>query len=180
MHNQTKQLILSGIFIALGLIIPPVFHSFAMGAVLLPMHIPVLLSSFLLSPFFAFLVGALTPLLSSLLTGMPPFFPIAVQMTFELATYGLSISYLYHKCHKPLFFSLLSGMLAGRLSAGLVNFLLLTEFLNKVFSLNVFLMASFVTSLPGIILQLILIPILIKITELAPLLRKDRDDQQLS
>lgn len=179
MQNRTKQLLLAGFFIGLGLTIPIIFHSLAIGPVFLPMHLPILLGGFMLSPFYAFLVGAITPLLSNLLTGMPPFFPTAIQMTFELAVYGLSISYFYQRFHKSLFFSLLSGMLAGRIIAGIVNYLLLTGFLNKAFSIKIFLTASFVTSIPGIILQLILIPLLIKITELAPLIRKDQNNEQL-
>ncbi|MDD2402644.1 MAG: ECF transporter S component [Clostridia bacterium] len=165
MQKQAKQLVLAGILIAIGLTLPIVFHSFNVGPIFLPMHLPILLGGFILSPFFALLVGAITPLMSSFITGMPIIFPTAIKMTFELATYGYLISYLYHKRHAPLFLSLIGGMLGGRIIAGLVNYVLLSNFLNKVFSLKVFLTASFVTSLPGIIIQLLLIPVLVKIIE---------------
>ena len=73
---MTRQLTVSGFFIALGLILPMLFHlAGGMGVVFLPMHLPVLLAGFFLGPRFGLLVGIITPLLSSLLTGMPPLLP---------------------------------------------------------------------------------------------------------
>lgn len=176
MHkNLSKQTVNAGLLLAIGLLLPIVFHFFALGGpTFLPMHIPILLGGFLLSPIFAFLLGAITPLLSSVLTGMPLLFPIAVQMSFQLATYGLVISYLSQKNSSSIYVNLITGMLAGRLVAGLVNYILLTQFLAKAFNLKVFLTASFVTGIPGIIAQLIFIPTLIKLLQNAYVLQKQK------
>jgi len=166
MNSNARQIVTAGVLIALGLILPLAFHTFGMGGpIFLPMHIPVLLGGFLLSPLFALVVGVITPFLSSILTSMPPLFPGAIQMMFELGTYGLVISYLYRRYLLALWPTLVLGMLLGRLVAGFTSFLLLTQFLGKAFSLQVFLAGAFITALPGILIQLVMIPIMVKLLE---------------
>ncbi len=166
MNNHAKQTVTAGLLIALGLVLPMAFHTFGMGGpVFLPMHIPILLGGFVLSPFYALLVGVITPMASSLLTSMPPLFPGAVQMMFELGAYGFIISFLYNRKRLSLFTTLITGMLAGRFVAGLVNYVLLTQFLAKAFKLKVFLTATFVTAVPGIIIQLVIIPVMVRMLE---------------
>ena len=93
---KTKNIVLSGLFVAFGLILPMIFHQFSMGGpAFLPMHIPVLIGTMLLGPSSGFLIGMVTPVLSSVLTGMPPTFPMLPIMFFELAVYGLIAGYLY-------------------------------------------------------------------------------------
>lgn len=66
MQNKlVKEVVLSGLFIAIGLILPMIFHAFGLGSTYLPLHIPVLLAGFVISIPFAITVGALTPFLSS-------------------------------------------------------------------------------------------------------------------
>ncbi len=75
----TKELVLSGLLLASGIILPMIFHMVSLtGPIALPMHIPVLIGGFLLSPQIALALGVLTPVLSGLLTGMPVMFPMAV------------------------------------------------------------------------------------------------------
>lgn len=45
-NSATKELVLSALFIALGVVLPMVFHAIGAGPVFLPMHIPVLLRDF--------------------------------------------------------------------------------------------------------------------------------------
>lgn len=171
MNSQAKNLVSAGMLVATGLILPMVFHTFAMGGqVFLPMHIPVLLGGFLLSPLWAALVGMLVPIISSIATGMPPLFPTALQMFFELAVYGFVVAYLYQKLRLAIYPSLIGGMLAGRTIAGLVNYVLLTHFLAQAFSPSAFVTAMFVTSLPGILIQLVMIPIMVKLLKTANVL----------
>ena len=95
----TKQLILSGLFIAFGIILPMCFHVFNMGgSIFLPMHIPVLISGFLLGPICGAIVGVITPILSSFLTGMPPVLPTMPIMALELCGYGIVSGILFSKC----------------------------------------------------------------------------------
>lgn len=162
--HKTKKIVLSGLLTALGVLIPIVFHMFHLGGqIFLPMHIPVILAGFLVGPVMAALVGILTPLLSSLLTGMPPLFPMAVIMIFELGTYGFTAAVVYKKA-KNIFVALIASLAAGRAAAGLTVAVLLYIFeVSSIKVLNpiVYIQGSITTGIPGIIIQLILIPAIV-------------------
>ena len=87
-NNTLRQMVMSGLFITMGLVFPVIFHYFGLGKSFLPMHIPVLLAGFMLSLPYAIAVGAITPVLSFVLTGMPPLFPVLPYMFFELMAYA--------------------------------------------------------------------------------------------
>ena len=168
MNYRTRHLVLSGIFIALGILLPFILHSIPNGGkIFLPMHLPVLALSFFVSWPWALAVGALTPLLSSLLTGMPPMtpFPMAIIMSFELATYGLIISLLRKKAVKrerwysPLL-ALAPALVLGRVVAGIVLWGAVSAFGVKGPAPWVFVSGGIITGLPGIIVQIILVPLL--------------------
>ncbi|MFZ5351282.1 MAG: ECF transporter S component [Bacillota bacterium] len=165
MNKKTNKLVKSGIFLALGLIVPYTFHmvGFA-GQVFLPMHIPVLLCGLLLGAQYGFTVGLMTPLLSSLLTGMPPIYPVGVSMTFELAAYGMISGVIYKKTRLNIYISLILAMLAGRLVSGTVNYILLSGTENP-YVLKMFLTSAFIKPVWGIIIQVVLIPIIVKLSE---------------
>lgn len=160
MIKDVRKLTLAALFLALGLILPFAFHSFGpnAGMMFLPMHLPVLLCGFLCGGGYGALVGVLTPLLSSVLTGMPMFFPNCISMMLELATYGVLTGLLMKKL--SVIPSLLIAMLAGRVVSGLANLVLLS-FAGKAYTMTIFVTAAFVTAIPGIILQLILVPLLV-------------------
>ena len=134
------------------------------------MHFPVLFSGLLLGPLYGLLLGILIPLLRSALFGMPPIFPTALAMAFELGTYGFVIGFLYsrftEKSWKAVLFSLIFAMLSGRAVWGAVDFLLL-GILGKSLTLSMFFSAVFLSSVPGILLQLFLIPLLMERLEKA-------------
>ena len=160
MSNQVKQLTLSAFFLALGLVLPFAFHSFGpqAGTVFLPMHIP----GFVCGPAYGALVGMLTPLLSSALTGMPPLMPTGIAMCVELSTYGFLSGWMTKKL--PLYPSLIITMLAGRAVSGLANLVLLSM-AHKAYTMQIFLTAAFVTAIPGIVLQLVMIPLLVSVVK---------------
>lgn len=161
-ENGTKQLVLSGVFIALGIVLPMAFHLFGGGGpMFLPMHIPVLLAGFFLSMPYAIAVGIITPLLSSLFTGMPPMFPVLPYMMLELATYACMVSFLYQKKGLNVYISLIGSMIAGRIMAGLGVWILAQFFAAKMPGPIVFITGAISKGLPGIIIQIIFIPILI-------------------
>ena len=161
MKYETKKIALTAFFIALGTIIPQVFHLFGMGAgaTFLPMHIPVLLAGAMLGGGYGLICGLITPILSSLATGMPPMVPVALSMCIELATYGLIIGILVKRTH--ILVAYVIAMLSGRVANGILSALILS--LNQsVFSLSAYLSSVFISALPGILIQIILIPILYK------------------
>jgi len=155
-----KRMVFSALFIAFGLVIPPMFHALGMGGpVFLPMHIPVLLGGLILGPGAGVTIGLLTPLLSSLLMGMPPLnSPIVFMMTVELAVYGLVGGYLM-KWRGNLLLSLVGALIGGRIALGLsvAAVRLVVPFPGTPVA---FVAGSLVTGLPGLALQLVLVPLL--------------------
>lgn len=79
-----REVVVAAFFCALGVVVPLLFHAVGLGRFFLPMHLPVLIAGFLLSPSWAVSVGVLTPWVSMAVTGMPPF-PITPIMSLELA-----------------------------------------------------------------------------------------------
>jgi len=165
MKNNLTQTAAAGLFIAFGIVLPMMFHAIGLGSTFLPMHIPVLLAGFMLEAPIALAVGAITPFLSSMFTGMPPAFPIMPYMVFELATYGFMTSYLYRKFNLNVYASLLGSMICGRIVAGIAVWVLTTLFAARLPGPVAFVMASVTTGLPGIVIQLIFIPAVVLILE---------------
>ena len=139
-----------------------VFHlSGVPGQIFLPMHIPVLLCGFNCGKKYGFIVGAVSPLINTLLIGMPVLYPIGVSMVFELAAYGFFAGLIYEKTNKVIP-SLLASMIIGRIVRVAVTFLITVPFGGKFIFIGL-MGALFVTSIWGIVIQLILIPILMKV-----------------
>jgi thiamine transporter ThiT len=162
--TSTKNLVLAALFLALGLVLPFLTGQIPqIGSRLLPMHIPILLCGLICGWKQGAAVGFVTPLLRSVLFGMPPFFPTATAMAFELLTYGLVIGLVYSKVSKKnlftLYAALVGAMLAGRVVWGIVQFIQL-GISGTGFTWSAFLAGAFLNAVPGIILQLILIPAL--------------------
>lgn len=165
-RNYVKRIVIAGLLLAIGVIIPYIFHSTGIpGTVFLPMHITVLLGGFLLPPSLAFFLGVLTPLLNSLISGMPVFFPMALIMMVELGFYGLITSLLYRRMKVPSVVTLIISMIVGRIMAGVMVFLLAILFSGELAPAFLdpvaFIVTAVTTGLPGIIIQLILIPTLV-------------------
>ena len=165
MNNKYVQdLVLAALFLNLGLVLPFFTGNIpAFGAMLLPMHLPVLLCGIILGPKYGALVGLILPITRFLMIGMPPLFPTAVSMTFELAAYGGIIGLLYGKLPKTipaLYISLIGAMLAGRVVWAAARTVLLGV-MDIPFSFELFLAGALINAVPGIILQVVLIPVLI-------------------
>jgi riboflavin transporter FmnP len=157
----TKKLVTASMLLAIGVIIPSIFHLTGLpGQMLLPMHIPVLIGGFLLPPSLAMLLGVLTPLLNSFITGMPVLFPIAIILVFELGAYGLITSLLYRKLKVPSLLALIISMIIGRVMAGITIYIL-SMFFTLPLDPIMFVKGAVITGIPGIIIQLILLPSLV-------------------
>jgi hypothetical protein len=161
----SKDITLTALFITLGVTLPILFHQMALaGRIFSPMHIPVFLAGIFVGPVGGLVVGLVCPLMSFLLSGMPP--PYAVPlMSLELPVYGISIGILIRLIRFPIL-SLLLAMILGRLAfaLGLFAFGL---FLSLPYGPEEFVKVSVITGLPGIAIQLILIPLLLEAIQLA-------------
>ena len=170
-------MVLAAMFLALAFVMPFLTGKIPeIGSMLCPLHIPVLLCGFVCGWPWGLAVGFIAPLLRSLILGMPPLFPTAVCMAFELAAYG-AVSGLMHKLlprKKPyIYCSLLTAMIAGRLVWG--GAMMVCMGINgSAFTFAAFIAGAFTNALPGIIVQIILIPILVMILD-NPKLKKLRD-----
>lgn len=162
MKQSTKQLTVSALFFALGLVLPFLTGQVPqIGNMLLPMHFPVFLCAFLCGWQYALFLGFLLPICRSMIFGMPHMFPVAIAMAFELAAYGLIAGLIYgrskQKSTASLYVALISAMILGRVVWGIVEVLLLGIGENA-FTWQMFLSGALLEAIPGIILQLILIP----------------------
>lgn len=164
---------LSGMFLALAYVLPFFTGQIPeIGSMLCPMHIPVLLCGFVCGAPYGLLVGLVAPLLRSLTLGMPPLFPTATAMAFELAVYGLMAGLLYSVLPKKKVFtyaSLVGAMVVGRIVWGIVMFCIMGFDVTK-FGLAAFWTGAIVNAIPGIIVQIILIPMVVIVLEKAKLM----------
>lgn len=162
--TNVKTLVLAALFLALALVLPFLTGQIPeIGSMLCPMHIPALLCGFFCGWPWGLAVGLIAPVLRSLIFGMPPMFPVAVCMSFELAAYGAVSGFLYGKLprSKPsVYISLLTAMAAGRLVWGAARFLC-AGLDASTFGLSAFWAGAVTTAIPGITVQIILIPILV-------------------
>ena len=162
--STTRQIVLAALFLALAFVLPMVTgHVPQVGNMLCPMHFPVLLCGFVLGGPWGLAVGFVAPLLRSVLFGMPPMFPIAISMAFELATYGFVSGILWRKVEHTLpkmYAVLVSAMVAGRLVWGAVRFVL-AGLTGSSFPFSAFLSGALLTAVPGIVAQLVLIPLIL-------------------
>lgn len=164
-HTQTLKLCTGALLLAAGILLPQVFHMIggpAMGGMFLPMHLPVFIAGLLLGPLYGGAVGVITPLISFCITGMPPAAKLPF-MLLELLTYGL-VSGLLRSKNVNIYASLILSMIAGRL----VNALALVC-ATYLFHLNVPAVitvgAAVVTGIPGLIVQLVLVPAVVILIE---------------
>ena len=160
--TSIKRMTMTALCIALCVVVPMAFHVIPnAGSVMLPMHLPVLLCGLVCGWQYGLLCGILGPMVSSVLTGMPPA-AVLPGMMVECGMYGCVGGLMMERIrtdslYADLYISLPVAMLMGRVISGIVKALILTPGL----SITAWATASFVTALPGISIQLILLPTLI-------------------
>ena len=125
------------------------------------MHIPPLLAGFLIGPLSGVIVGILAPGLSHLLTGMPPTYAVPL-MSLELPIYGLVAGMAYKRLNLNIYVSLIAALLFGRLMFAF-GLLVLGLFMKLPYGASEFIAggAALVHSLPGVIIQIALVPVLV-------------------
>ena len=171
-NKNLYKLVFSALFLALAWVLPFITGQVPeIGSMLCPMHIPVLLCGFLCGWQWGMTVGFIAPLFRSLTLGMPPLFPVAICMAFELAVYG-ALTGLLHKIFPKkklyVYVSLFSAMVAGRLVWGAATYIFM-GIKGNAFTLNAFLAGAVFNAIPGIILQLVLIPVIVAVLDRAKL-----------
>ena len=161
-------MVLSALFLAISYLMPFLTGQIPeVGAMLCPMHIPVLLCGYICGPFWGLAVGIAAPIFRSLTLGMPPLFPTAVCMAFELCAYGAFAGFFHRilpKKNAYIYVSLLGSMLLGRLVWG-ASMLVCMSVGKNAFTVGAFLTGAFANAVPGIILQIVAVPVLVILWE---------------
>ena len=159
-----KKLTLSAFFLALGMVLPFLTGQIPqIGSMLLPMHFPAFLCGMICGWQYGAIIGFIMPLLRFALFNMPPIFPTGIAMAFELATYGAISGLLLKKDVtniKKIYFALIIAMIVGRISWGIVSYIL------TQINLEIFITSGFISAIPGIIIQLLTIPFIVKIVSM--------------
>ncbi len=161
-NKPIQQLVLTAMFLALGIVLPFFFGQVPqIGSMLLPMHIPVFLCAFICTWRYGVPMAIILPLLRSLLFSRPNFYPEAISIAFEMATYAFVGGHLYsaakQKNLRALYGCMLISMASGRLvRISLQMFLLGMS--GASFAFGAVVTGVVVSGIPGILLQLFLIP----------------------
>src|SRR5690625_1954653 len=161
-NERMKKVIITGLCIAIGLLLPRVINVIPVpypGAIFLPMHIPVIICGFICGKYYGTICGAILPLLAFILTGMRPIFPTGISMVLVLATYGFLSAWFYELTKGRIFISLIVAMVGGRVVMVIVD-IFLFNCSDHIYDMIIFISSPFIARFPGIIIQLILIPII--------------------
>ncbi len=165
--SRLQKILLSAMFLSLGAVLPLFTMQIKeIGDSLLPMHIPVMLCGLICGQWYGLAIGFILPIFRSFVFSMPPLYPNALWMAAELCTYGFVIGFIYSRLKKQntasVYFALITAMLSGRIIWGIAKSILL-GFGANYFAITTFISGAFIDSALGIIIQLILIPIIMKI-----------------
>jgi len=158
-HTETediRHIPLAAMFTALGVLIPQLFHLLGLGATFLPMFLPILAGSMLLPWRLTVITALLAPIMSWLLTGMPPLSPpILPILLIELICTAAIASWLRRSLGLPVLISLLIALTIDRaILLGMIH--VLTGLLGVQHPLIG--PAVVAVGIPGIIMMLVVIP----------------------
>lgn len=162
--SSVKRVSLCAMCVALCYVLPIAFHTIGLGSILSPMHIPVLLCGIVCGGGYGLICGVLGPVLSSLISGMPPMMML-LRMIPELCVYGLAGGLAMRfirtgRAALDVYISLVIAMIAGRIVGGIASAIFYTV-TSGVYSIALWVTSYFVEALPGIAAHLILVPILV-------------------
>ena len=174
MKNNTRTITISGLLLALAMVLPFITGQLPrIASRISPMHIPVFLAGYMVGGLPAMLVGVIAPLMRSLMFSMPRLFPSRIGMAFELGAYGLILGFLWERSKKDtkaIYFCLLVAMMAGRIVWGIAS-LALYSIAGNPFTVSMFMAGAFINAVPAIILHILLIPLLAKALQKAGILK---------
>ena len=171
--SPVRRMVMAALCTALCVVLPIAFHAIPdAGSVFLPMHIPVLLCGLICGWPYGAVCGLVGPFLSSIVTGMPPA-AMLPSMMVECAVYGLIAGLLMKhvrtgKATVDLYISLVAAMAAGRIIAGFAKAWILTPGVSPF----AWVTTSLITGIPGIVLQLVAMPLVVAALTRARLIPK--------
>ncbi len=175
-YTIVHNIVSAAMCLALALVLPFLTGQIPeIGQALAPMHLPVLLCGYICGSVWGAAVGFTAPLLRTALFGMPPFPTAAVPMAFELAVYGLMTGLLFKLLPKRniyIYVSLIGAMVSGRIVWGIVKFIM-TVVKSGIFTFAAFIAGTVTTAIPGIICQIVLVPLIVIALKRAKVILED-------
>ena len=177
--STLAKLTVSALFLALCLLLPFLTGNVPkIGNMLCPMHIPVLLCGIICGWQYGAVIGFIAPLLRFMLFSAPPLFPMGISMAFELAAYGAIIGAVYEKAAKKnmlsVYIALITAMISGRIIWGAARFII-ARLSGIEFTWKMYLSGALLTAIPGIICQLVLIPVIVAALQKAGFIPKAQE-----
>lgn len=158
--KSTRTIVLTGLLIGIGCVLPPVIRMIPNGGVLFsPMHIPAFLAGLTLGPVSGLIVGILCPILNTFLFGMPQGVTL-FAMCVELPVYGVVTGFLLHRWAKKddllhVELAIIIAMILGRIAGGLMQSLILGM---GTYNFSIWVSSYFIATSPAIVCHLILLP----------------------
>jgi len=146
-------------FVALSVGVPWATHLIGgpvAGRTFLPMHFFVLCAGLILGWRSGLVAGLLSPIISFALTGMPPAV-VLLPLTLEITTYGLVSGLLRRRLGRNVWLPLIGALLAGRIVV------MIAVSLTRVSPPFSYLASAVIAGLPGIAIQIALIPLVAKL-----------------
>ena len=168
-NNIVKKIVITALCIALCYILPFVTGQVPqINSIFSPMHIPILLCGIICGPYYAFIAGAFSPIFRSLILIMPPMFPTAIAMAFELAAYGFFSGTAYKllktktkmKEITAVCTALITAMISGRIIWGIAT-AILTGIQGNSYTFGAFFTTAFIQGFPGMICHIIIVPLMV-------------------
>ena len=166
-NNTVKNIVITALCITLCYILPFITGQIPqINSMFSPMHIPILLCGILCGGSYALAAGVISPILRSLILTMPPLFPTAISMAFELAAYGVSSGLIYSRIKRKtnyftaIYVALISAMIFGRAVFGVTTAVLMGIQGNE-YTFSTFFTTVFIQGLPGILCHMIVVPLII-------------------
>lgn len=151
-RSTSKTVVYTGLFLALGILLPQMFHFLPVpdvGKVLLPMHIPAILAGYLLGSRSGMIVGFLSPVISCMLFQMPPVLTMPI-MAVEIMCYGAAAGSVGKKI-KSVYLGLIVTMICGRIASGLMYVIMINLLGIAGLNMQMFFL-SISAGVPGMIL----------------------------
>ena len=167
-RKELQKLTIAALCLALCYLMPFLTGQIPeIGSMLCPMHVPVLVCGFICGWKYGLMVGLCAPVLRSAILGMPPMFPAAVCMAFELGAYGALSGIMYKIMPRKkayIYCSLLTAMALGRVVWGIAMYICV-GLSGGSFTLSAFVAGALTNAIPGIIVQIVLVPVIVMVVE---------------